>query len=239
MSNTLSPTSAVPLYRQLKQLLLEQIDNGKLKGGDRLPTESELCSIYHVGRNTVRTAINELVQEGFLIKKQGKGTFVHMQKIGENITSNLSFSAVCLSNGVVPSNRLVTVALQPASPIDLAALHMAPGSRIMYLARILSADGVPVIYDRLYIHEKYSSLISEPLDNISFYSLLTQKFHITPTRSKKTIELARANEEEAHLLNIKKDDPVLLMNEIVYDENNDPVHRTKQIILGDRFKYEI
>ena len=236
MVDILSPSSAIPLYIQLKEIILQKIEQRELKGGDKLPTENELCKMYNVGRNTVRTAINELTEEGYLVKKQGKGTFVQTRKIGENISSNLS---VCISNGMTPSNQLITVALQPATQSDLNALKMPKGSKIMYLARILFADNIPVIYDRLYIHEKYSGLIAENLDNISFYSLLSQKYGIIPTHSKKTIEITLANEEEAQYLNVKKGTPVLLMNEIVYDKNFQPVHRTKQIILGDRFKYEI
>lgn len=239
MSASLSPDSAVPLYTQLKEEILLQIEQEILKGGDKLPSENELCAIYKVGRNTVRAAVKELTEEGFLIKKQGKGTFVQHKKIGENITSNMSFSSVCMNNNMVPSNKLITVALQQAAPEDTAQLRLTEGDKIIYLARVLYANGKPVIYDRLFIHPKYSSIITENLENTSFYSTLTKKFGVIPTRSHKIIELAKATDEEANYLGIKKGEPVLLMNETVYDEKDEPIHRTKQIILGDRFKYEV
>jgi GntR family transcriptional regulator len=236
---TLDSASATPLYSQLKEVLLENIQSGELKGGAKLPTETELCDLYKVSRNTVRTAIDELSKEGYLIKKQGKGTFVQHKKIGENISSNLSFSSVCISNGMKPSNQLITVALQPATEADIKALNIKPGSKVLYIARVLYADGIPVIYDKLYINEIYSDLIKENLNNVSIYSLLYQKYGVVMKHSHKTIELAYANEEEAALLNTKKGDPVLLMNETVFDSLGNPVHRTKQIILGDRFKYVV
>ncbi|MDO4345000.1 MAG: GntR family transcriptional regulator [Eubacteriales bacterium] len=235
----LDSSSATPLYLQLKNLLTEQIQTGKLKGGDQIPTETELCQKYNIGRNTVRNAIKELTEEGYLIKKQGKGTFVQCKTIEENVNCNASFTSVCRANGMVPSNKLVTLALQPASKADIEALHVAPDSMILYIARVLYADGIPVIFDRLYLTEKYSDLIRENLDNVSVYELLYKKFHVIMSESHKTIELAYANEEESKLLNIDAGDPVLLMNETVFDSTGEPVHRTKQIILGDRFKYSI
>lgn len=235
----LDPASATPLYLQLKRELINQMNGGQLKGGDQIPTESELCSAYHVGRNTVRNAIKELTQDGLLVKKQGKGTFVQHKKIEENVITNLSFTSVCKANGMVPSNKLVTVALQPASEADVKALHVDPNSKILYIARILYADGIPVIYDRLYLCEKYSDLIRENLDNVSVYALLYEKFRAVMRESHKVIELAYANEEESRLLDIKVGDPVLLMNETAYSTEGEPVHRTKQIILGDRFKYAV
>lgn len=173
------------------------------------------------------------------MKKQGKGTFVQHKKIGENISSNLSFYSVCISNGMVPYNKLITIALQPAVNADISALHLEPGSKVLYISRVLYADGIPVIYDKLYLKDLYSDLLKENLENISVYSLLYEKFGVVLKHSHKIIELAFANEEEANLLNIKKGDPVLLMNETVFDNFEQPVHRTKQIILGDRFKYEV
>jgi len=239
MTALLSPDSATPLYAQLKKDLLLQIEKRILKRGDKLPSENELCSIYHVGRNTVRSAIKELTEEGFLIKKQGKGTFVQQPKISESTTSNMSFTSVCLHNNMVPSNKLIKVSIQQASKKDIEQLRMKENSKIVYLARVLYANEEPVIYDQLFIHPKYSAIVAENLDNTSFYATLSRLFNIVPVRSHKIIELVKASEEEAHYLGIKKGEPVLLMNETVYDKDDEPIHRTKQIILGDRFKYEV
>jgi len=72
--------SGIPLYQQLKNILKGQILSGVLKPGDRIPPETELCAKYGVSRITVRQAIHSLVEEGFLYRKQGKGTFVTSPK---------------------------------------------------------------------------------------------------------------------------------------------------------------
>ena len=77
----LNTTSDIPLFEQLKNDLLEQIKKGIYISGQQIPTETELSELYHVSRITIRRAITELCNEGVLIKKQGKGTFVKERKI--------------------------------------------------------------------------------------------------------------------------------------------------------------
>lgn len=77
MSNFgLQQNTSVPLYRQLKDKILSDISSGKLAEGEKIPTEIELSELYNISRITVRNAVKELVAEGYLVKKQGKGTFV-------------------------------------------------------------------------------------------------------------------------------------------------------------------
>lgn len=75
----------IPLYQQLADIIRNSITSGELKYGDKIPTEVELSEKYNVSRITVRAAINELVESGFLIKKQGKGTFVSKPKVQRKI----------------------------------------------------------------------------------------------------------------------------------------------------------
>lgn len=72
----IDPSTPVPLYYQLKELIKEQIDNGTLKPGDKVPTEDELCKQYDISRTPVRQALTELVNEGLVIRTPGRGTFV-------------------------------------------------------------------------------------------------------------------------------------------------------------------
>jgi GntR family transcriptional regulator len=236
---TLTSSSPIPLYIQLKDVLIKKIKTGEWPAGFKLPSELDLCKLYSISRNTVRGAIAELSSEGILVCKQGKGTFVNYQKVEENISANQSFTSVCIANGMKPSNKLITLALQPAGPKDRAALGIDQDEKIVYIERVLMGNQIPVIYDQVYLSGRFSTILKENLEGVSLYATLHRVFNIVPKRSHKTIELAYANQREASLLNIRKDSPVLLMNEVVYDFENSPVHRTRQIILGDRFKYVI
>jgi len=78
-------TSPVPYYYQLEQLLRERIENGRLKPGDILPSETELCSTFRVSRTVVRQALNKLCQDGIVYKEKGRGTFVAKPKLPLNL----------------------------------------------------------------------------------------------------------------------------------------------------------
>lgn len=101
--NELDPQSIVPLYKQLKDLLLQEIKEGIYKANQKIPTELELSEKYQISRMTVRKALAELVEEGVLAKKQGKGTFVQEEKMTEDLSSPNSFTNLCKRNGKVLS----------------------------------------------------------------------------------------------------------------------------------------
>ena len=108
MSNFgLQQNTSVPLYRQLKDKILSDISSGKLAEGEKIPTEIELSELYNISRITVRNAVKELVAEGYLVKKQGKGTFVCLPKIERKVVHLLSFTAACDANHL-PTHSVVT-----------------------------------------------------------------------------------------------------------------------------------
>lgn len=90
----LNSDQAEPLYIQLQKAVKTAIHNGTFTQGSRIPTETELSETYNVSRITVRKAIAELVHEGYLTKRQGKGTFVNVPKIGRKIEHIISFTSL-------------------------------------------------------------------------------------------------------------------------------------------------
>ena len=90
--------AAIPLYQQVIDIIKNEINSGAYKSGARIPNEFELAESYKVGRVTVRRAIEELVQQGYLTKRQGKGTFVNAPKLKRKIRQKddvQSFSDAC------------------------------------------------------------------------------------------------------------------------------------------------
>ena len=97
--------AAIPLYQQVIDIIKNEINSGAYKAGARIPNEFELAESYKVGRVTVRRAIEELVQQGYLTKRQGKGTFVNAPKLKRKIRQKddvQSFSDACRVNGMEP-----------------------------------------------------------------------------------------------------------------------------------------
>lgn len=229
--------SSTPLYVQIKERLLNDIQSGRLMPGHKIPTEYELSAAYGVSRITVRGAVLELVKSGHLIRRQGKGTFVYKQTPGENALINQSFTSACNENGVIPGGKILAASVQIAAEEDINELKVPEGSKVFYLHRVRYANDSPVMLEYNFFPEKYSSLMHELSDNMSLYSLLESKFNIGKLKSVKKIGIVKTNAYQSELLDVKKGTPVLSLQEMICDINNVPVHRTRQYILGDRFEY--
>ena len=103
----LESNDMTPLYVQLRNELLRDIQGKVYAAGEKIPTEAELSQIYGVSRITVRQAVQELCEEGWLIKKQGKGTFVQPRRISRKLDNMMSFTKSCLVCGMTPSTNVL------------------------------------------------------------------------------------------------------------------------------------
>ena len=227
--NELDPQSIVPLYKQLKDLLLQEIKEGIYKANQKIPTELELSEKYQTSRMTVRKALAELVEEGVLAKKQGKGTFVQEEKMTEDLSSPNSFTNLCKRNGKVPGGKTLKCTLQEAKDRDRQQLKLENGEMVILVERVRTADDVPVMLEKLYFPGH--------LKNISLYQILLEKYGLQSGNSVMEISVCEATPEEAAELKVKTGTPCLLMEEIVYDQYDKPFHRTKSVLRGDKFKY--
>ena len=90
MPNYINPNSAIPMYKQVLNIIKNRIDSGELKPGDKLPPETTLLKEFDVSRITIRSAIMELVEDGTLIRSQGKGTFVAEKKAVYQVNDKLA-----------------------------------------------------------------------------------------------------------------------------------------------------
>ena len=233
----LDQSSIVPLYKQLKDKIKDEIMEGTLKPNQKIPSELELSQQYQISRITVRNAISELVDEELLEKKQGKGTFVCTPKID---VRSPNFTIMCLNNNKVPGSQTVKIVKQPATERDIRELNLSPGDSVIYLLRVLSADGEPVMVEHNFFPERFSLLLETDLADTSLYAFLRDHYGVHFGGAYKSIQIAMPGELEAQLLGISTATPMIMIREIVYDNNTDqPLHRTKQYLLGDRFKYVI
>lgn len=126
LKNPLSLDSEIPLYSQLMGIIKRSITSGALKVGDLLPSEAELCRVYDISRNTVRQAIGALEEEGFVVRKRGKGTFVtdpNTRRKGVQY----SFTTEISQLGKTPSSTLVDFAVITPSPKIVTLMGLGPG----------------------------------------------------------------------------------------------------------------
>lgn len=226
-----------PLYLQLKNQLLDDISAGVYTKGQRIPTENELAQTFSVSRITVRKALKELEQEGLLVRRQGKGTFVADHSLRRDILHNSSFTEICRSAGLTPGARTIKSVIEDATPSDVAELGIAPDSKVIALERIRYADGIPVAIEFSRLPERFSFLIEEDLNDASLIQVLADKYNIRFTSTgPKTLKLVYATYEQAKYLSLSKGYPLISIACVSFDASGTPCHRSLQLIVGDKFE---
>ncbi|ULT56554.1 GntR family transcriptional regulator [Neobacillus drentensis] len=229
-----------PLYRQLKKAIQAAILNDTYQQGEKIPTEPELSEQYNVSRITVRKAVEELVKEGYLVKQQGKGTFVSLPKIDRKIEHVMGFTAACQANGFTSHSEVTKTEVMKGDADLRKALQLEKDEKVLYIQRKRFAGDNPLMLENNYYpYNRYSFLVDETLDG-SLYDLLREKYEIFPTQSgKTTLEIALADEEQAQLLETSIGKPLFFMNAVIYDQHGRPVHAGKQYIIGDRYQFTL
>ena len=105
---------STPLYKQLFHVLRRQIEDGKIKPDQPIPSERSLCTKYQISRITVRQSIAELINEGLLYKKQGKGTYVSPRKVNQGLVRFVNFARTVLELGLTPSTKILKNEILPS-----------------------------------------------------------------------------------------------------------------------------
>lgn len=236
----LNDESLIPLYQQLVEEIKQAIESGKYKQEERIPTEIELSETYGVSRITVRRAVDELCTEGYLIKKQGKGTYVNRRKLHRKMirpNDVQSFSEACRFNNMIPSAKVITRQMSKARIAEQKFFGIPEGDKVIYIQRVLSADNIPIMLENNFFpYNRFKFLEDEDLNNISLFKLLKDKYNVDPCSTEKTtVEIVRAELHHAELLNVPIGEPLFYMNAYFLDENGKPIIIGHQYIVGSRY----
>ena len=240
----LENNTAIPLYAQLKEKIISDINNETLKYGDKIETEQEIMKKYNLSRITVRRAISELVAEGYLVKKQGKGTFVIKNKIERKIINTsdslkiMSFTKELKENNIKASSKIIELKIVPGIEEFNQKLGLAKNSKLIFMKRVRYANDSPMTIEENYFsYDKFKGLLEEKIEG-SLYELLEKKYNVIPTRSsRQEIEIVKSDEEQSKLLNVPTFEPLFYFSGVTYDENDIPIHIAKRYIIGSKYKF--
>ncbi|MGQ9621842.1 MAG: GntR family transcriptional regulator [Candidatus Caldatribacteriaceae bacterium] len=233
--------SGVPLYQQLKNILKGQILSGVLKPGDKIPPETDLCTKYGVSRITVRQAIHSLVEEGFLYRKQGKGTFVTSPKLRRRLPKLYSFTEDMLELGLRPSSKVLACEVVVADRKTKEILKLPPGEeRVNRVVRVRCANDEPILIETTFIPLYLCpGLIEEDLEKGSLYALLRDKYSLLLDHAYETYEVGKVRKEEAQHLKCRAGLPAFVIERVTYLRNEIPVELTKSVARGDRLRFTV
>lgn len=225
------------LQEQLYRYLRGRIANGTYQPGDRLPSENQLIAEQHVSRVTVRAALAQLVDEGIVVKRQGKGTFVKPAFYHEDNTDTGSFSEACHQLGIEPSTKVISIARSEASD-DVARLLADDGGtahEIIELTRIRLADGIPCIIEIDYLPGSFDFLMGCDLSDASLIRLIRKHAGIAVARFDDYFYAVRASRQQSDLLDVASGTPLLKIDERCQDERGNIVYVNYQFIVTDRY----
>lgn len=232
---------SIPLYQQLKNILKGQILSGVLKPGDRIPPEADLCRTYGVSRITVRQAIKSLVEEGFLYRKQGKGTFVTPPKLRRRLPKLYSFSEDMMELGLQPSSRVLEQTVIEADEELIELLRLPPSNRrVNKLVRVRIANNEPILIERTLVPVYLCpDLFKEDLEKGSLYAILREKYGLLLDHAYETYEVGKVRKEEAHSLSCRVGLPAFIIERFTYLKNEVPVELTRSVARGDRLRFTV
>lgn len=234
----LDDNNSVPLYLQLKHTIKDLIDSGEIQKGEKIPSEHELCERYKVSRITVRNALSELEDEGYLVKKQGKGTFVTKPRIFRPLEDTIGFTESCRNAGLESTSIVLKKEVIPMTEYYQEQLQLEKCDKILYIQRLRFAGGEPLMLENNYFsYNKYSFLMHEPLSG-SLYELLDKRMGIVCDRALKSlITVTSAHGEMVKQLQVSIGAPLFVMDSVMGDTNNNSVHCSVQYIVGEKYSF--
>lgn len=234
------PQRFTPLYRWLAETLRDEIQRGVYKPGDLLPTERELTQRYGLSSITVTRALNELVREGWLYRRAGKGTFLKRAKMEERLARLTSFAEEMQSRQIVPQYKLLRAQVVTPPPAIARALQLKPHARAFLIERLHLTKNEPLALARGYwLVEIGEQLAQRDLNQIPLYETTERELHIPLIEADESISAACADATLARQLAIPRRAPLLLQERLTFTTELRPVHFTLTYFRADRYKYKI
>jgi len=234
-------TDLLPRYYQIKQVIKKWITNKEIGMGEKIPSENELASSFHVSRLTVRQALSQLIQEGFLTSRRGDGTYVtDNAKLLDSY--NLEFSGFMddlfyqISRSKTKSVEIKRKEL--SKPIREKLELPGKEKEIVQIKRVRFIDNRSfahtVNYLPVEIGKKFTkkALMKKPL-----LQIMEQDFEILFTEAFQTIEASFADQSLAKKLEVPPGSPILFVERIMYTKRRKPVELVQSSYRGDLYKY--
>ena len=229
----LDPSGALPLYQQLQRALREAIESHALAPEDALPAERQIAAELSVSRITVRKAIDGLVGEGLLVRRQGSGNFV-CSRIEKNFAKLTSFSEDMRARGRNPRSEWLRRATGAVTPEEALTLRLSPGAAVYRFHRLRFADDTPMCLE-------YATIAADALPSLdavgnSLYDALEAAGN-RPTRALQRLRALLLNTEQAKLLHAREGDAGLLVERVGFLRDGRAVEYCQSYFRGDTYDF--
>ncbi len=232
--------SAVPLYSQVRERLRERIVDGTYAPQARLPSESEIGTLFKVSRITVRQALGDLQKEGVIVKVPGKGTFVAAARPSQELARLEGFGEAMSRKGHRIVNRVVKHALVEATPLVAARLRVAPGAPVTEIHRVRWLDREPVSFEITYLPPAIGErLRGENLAERDIFLILETDYGITLGHADIQIGAVNADHALAEALRVEPGAALLRIERLTWTADGMPLDFEYLYVRGEAFQYAL
>lgn len=231
----------LPIYQQLKDEFAANICRGIWSPREPVPSENKLAELHGVAVGTVRKAIERLVAEGLLERRQGKGTFVRRPDFGNAL---FRFFRLSGANGEAlrPSARILERRIEPADEATAVALDIPTGTPLICLFRTRCVDGHPILVEDIAIEaRRFAPLAELPTDQFGdlLYPLYDEACGELVARASETIRFGAASQRVASALDVAEGTALAVIERIAFGPDGRPLERRRSHGPADRFSYKI
>ncbi len=235
----LNRESPIPLYYQLKGILRSSITVGKFDTTGLFPSERELIESYRVSRMTVRRALSELVNEGLLVREQGRGSFVVQHRVQEQLGHLLSFTEIVREQSSPLESRVLDFQVVADSEVA-KKMGIRVEEELVRLHRLRLIGDDPLVLQTTYVrHSLCPDIVQRGLRDDSLYKTLEDDYGLLLGEATGTVEAIPSNDHEASLLNITEGAPILFFEQLTYLQDGSPAEYSRSSYRGDRYRFTI
>ncbi|WPC16588.1 GntR family transcriptional regulator [Pediococcus inopinatus] len=223
-------------YQEISKEIREKVLKGKYSAGDLLPDQNQLAKEFDTTRITIRKAIQALVIEGIVYTKRGAGTFVrkdfsrNLEDMGSAIDRPLGTTNTHPNKKIISKVLLLDARLP--NQIEQEQLLITPTDPVYVIERVRYIDKKPFSYEHTIMPTSIAQITKEILEG-SIYGYLTDECHLTISGSHRIVKADRATQRDVEALGVKKDEPVLVIEQVSYLEDGEPFEFSQS-----RFPYQ-
>jgi len=240
--------SGVPLVYQLSELFRSKIVTGELKPNDAFPTEEQISTDYGVSRTTVRLALAKLVNEGFIRRQQGVGTFVNpkgLVRVGEvqplprDMSDVKSTTNILESAGKTVGTRVLCYGIERPSERIAEQLDIETTGRVIHFERVRLADGEPLVVEKIWIPEAVCpDLRVEDVEG-SVYRVLADRYGLKVTAAHQALRAQNADRRLAEMLGVAEGAAVMHVAGVSYSDAGTPIEVEESYFRSDMMEFII
>lgn len=231
------------VYKEIESYIRMKIEDHTYKEGESIPTERELCDLFKVSRMTIRHAVDELIQEGLLIRKKGSGTYVSPPKLKHNYSKlSLSHDDRLIRNENIVS-RVLSLELVNGDAYAMESLEIDEHEYVWKLKRIRMLKNQPMAYETIYFPQKYFPIARKEDFLFSFHDYMIAKcpfpYENNLAQPKVLVESSLAYQNTAKLLQIPVGSALLCIKIVTILGNGLKLNCSINFFPGDSFQFEI